>query len=51
MKYKKSTLDILLQDKIEQNKGALKETLDSTLQEELFCLEEIKNPLAIAKTI
>ena len=49
MKYKKSTLDILLQDRIEQNKGSLKETLNSTLQEELFCLEEIKKSISHCK--
>lgn len=45
MKYKKSPLDILLQNKIDENKELLKQTLDTTLQEELACLEEIKKAI------
>lgn len=41
MKNKKSPLDILLQKRIAENKEILKHNLDSSLQEEQSCLEEI----------
>lgn len=41
MKNKKSPLDIFLQKRIAENKVILKHNLDSSLQEEQSCLEEI----------
>lgn len=41
MKNKKSPLDIFLQKRIAENKEILKHNLDSSLQEEQSCLEEI----------
>ena len=41
MKYKKSPLDIFLQNQIDKNKNLLKQTIDTALQEEQACLEEI----------
>lgn len=43
MKNKKSPLDIFLQKRIAENKEILKHNLDSSLQEEQSCLEEIVN--------
>ena len=34
MKYKKSPLDIYLQNQIDKNKNMLKQTIDTALQEE-----------------
>ena len=45
MKYKKSPLDVLLQNKIDENKEQLQQTLDSTLREEQACLEEIRKAI------
>ena len=41
MKNRKSPLDIFLQKRIAENKEILKHNLDSSLQEEQSCLEEI----------
>lgn len=41
MKYKKSELDIFLQERIRENKEKLCRNLDATLQYEQNCLEEI----------
>lgn len=41
MKYKKSELDIFLQERIRENKEELCRNLDATLQYEQNCLEEI----------
>ena len=41
MKYKKSELDIYLQERIRENKDELCRNLDATLQYEQTCLEEI----------
>ena len=41
MKYKKSELDIYLQERIRENKDELCRNLDATLQYEQNCLEEI----------
>lgn len=43
MKNKKSPLDIFLQKRIAENKEILKHNLDSSLQKEQSCLEEIVN--------
>ena len=45
MKYKKSPLDIFLQNQIDKNKNMLKQTIDTALQEEQACLEEISKAL------
>ena len=50
MKYKKSPLDVLLQNKIDENKEQLLQTLDSTLREEQACLEEIRKAINYCKT-
>ena len=50
MKYKKSPLDIFLQNQIDKNKNMLKQTIDSTLQEEQACLEEIIKAIDHCKT-
>ena len=50
MKYKKSPLDIFLQNQIDKNKNMLKQTIDSTLQEEQACLEEISKAINHCKT-
>ena len=50
MKYKKSPLDIFLQNQIDKNKNMLKQTIDTALQEEQACLEEISKALNHCKT-
>lgn len=49
MKNKKSPLDIFLQKRIAENKEILKHNLDSSLQEEQSCLEEIVNGINHSK--
>ena len=41
MKYKKSELDLFLQERIRENKEELSRNLEATLQYEQNCLEEI----------
>lgn len=40
-KYKKSELDLFLQERIRENKEELSRNLEATLQDEQNCLEEI----------
>ena len=50
MKYKKSELDIYLQERIRENKDELCRNLDATLQYEQNCLEEIVNGMRHCKS-
>ena len=50
MKYKKSELDIFLQERIRENKEELCRNLDATLQYEQNCLEEIVNGIRHCKS-
>ena len=50
MKYKKSELDIFLQERIRENEAELCRNLDATLQYEQNCLEEIVNGIRHCKS-
>ena len=50
MKYKKSELDIFLQERIRENEEELCRNLDATLQYEQNCLEEIVNGIRHCKS-
>lgn len=50
MKYKKSELDIFLQEQIRENEEELCRNLDATLQYEQNCLEEIVNGIKHCKS-
>lgn len=50
MKYKKSKLDIFLQERIRENEEELCRNLDATLQYEQNCLEEIVNGIRHCKS-
>ncbi len=50
MKNKKSQLDIFLQERIEENRKELRHSLDSSLQVEQACLEEIVKGIKHCKT-
>ena len=50
MKNKKSQLDIFLHERIEENREKLKHSLDSSLQVEQACLEEIVKGIEHCKT-
>lgn len=50
MKNNKSQLDIFLLKRIEDNRKALRHNLDSTLQEEQVCFEEIVKGIRHCKT-
>lgn len=50
MKYKKSELDIFLQERIRENEEKLCRNLDATLQYEQNCLEEIVNGIRHCKS-
>ena len=50
MKYKKSELDIFLQERISEAKKELCRKLDATLQYEQNCLEEIVNGIRHCKS-
>lgn len=50
MKYKKSELDIFLQERIRENQEELCRNLDATLQYEQNCLEEIVNGIRHCKS-
>lgn len=50
MKYKKSELDIFLQEQIRENEEELCRNLDATLQYEQNCLEEIVNGMRHCKS-
>ena len=50
MKYKKSELDLFLQERIRENKEELCRNLDATLQYEQNCLEELVNGIKHCKS-
>lgn len=50
MKNKKSRLDIFLHERIEENRAKLRHSLDSSLQVEQACLEEIVKGIEHCKT-
>lgn len=50
MKYKKSELDIFLQERIRESEEELCRNLDATLQYEQNCLEEIVNGIRHCKS-
>lgn len=50
MKYKKSELDLFLQERIRENKEELCRNLDATLQYEQNCLEEIVKGIKYCKS-